>query len=473
MDDKISILGYYKYMSTRDNIARKYYQCGKTDYGSPLKLFNTNYRTLFGVRGSSYTGIANGFLALEKDEGKDRADFVKSGNTLQEKNKQHTVRMRNSWLYQERNGVFTKTKRGIVFGKMLEENMLTANEKKLLCFMLILPGYFYDTPNYLCRRTEKLFSYCIDAGYSEDEILKLQVDFLVKGIRNGWDKKQLMQLDYFYIANFIIPYSTDINFLQQFRKANEVEKQSLKDYVSKTNEFHILGKKYESGGNFTTNTLLETTWLMHLCKTIKKAEIESFEKYTHLLISTFNVFYPVSEQNIQAFIALYHSVFEVIYRDVFDIKENALPVKTKRTLTKKEVEEIGIIDPTDNEGQEQLKEVSETLKKFARQESDYHCIMEIQERCRYFTSKETSHNYVEVHHFIPRAVANRFDNSIEVLSNYVPLCPHCHRKIHLATDREREYMINYIYSQRKSALEEKGIIVQDVEDIYKFYGITD
>ena len=469
----MTILEYYKYMSSRPEIAKKYHQCGEYDYGSPLKLFNTNYRTLFGVRGTNYTGIANGFLALEEDEGKDRSDFAKSGNTYQEKNKQHTVRMRNSWLYQERNGVFTKTKRGIVFGKMLENKTLSINEKKLICFMLILPGYFYDIPNYLCRRTEKLMSYCEDAGYTKEEILKLQKEFLVKGICEGWNKSQLMSLDYFYVANFIIPYSADINFLQQFYKASDIEKQELKSYVARTHDFHILGKKYESGGNFTSGTLLETTWLMYLCEIIKKDEIENFEEYTHILVTSFNIFYSVREEIINAFINLYHSIFEVIYRDVFDIKENTMPIKTHRSLTKKEVEEIGIIDPTDNEGQEQLKQVSDTLKRIARQESNYHCIMEDYSDCRYFTSKETKHNYLEVHHLIPRAVANKFDTSIEVLSNYVPLCPNCHRKIHLAVDREREDMIRYIYKKRKVGLAEKGIEVDKIEELFSFYGITD
>ncbi len=150
-----------------------------------------------------------------------------------------------------------------------------------------------------------------------------------------------------------------------------------------------------------------------------------------------------------------------------------MPTRTKRTLTKKDIDKIGVIDPIDTEGKEKLKEVSDTLKRIARQESQYHCIMEEYSGCRYFTSKETKQNYLEVHHLIPHAVANRFTNSIEVLANYVPLCPTCHRRIHLAVDREREDMIRVIYNKRKKNLEDKGIVIERIDELFNFYGITD
>ena len=470
-----TLLEYYQYISKTDVIAGKYYRCGENDFGSPLKIFNTNYRTLFGKRGSTYNGFAKGFICLETEEGKDRSDFLRSERTGQEVNKQHTVRMRNSWLFQEKKGVFYKKKRGIVFEQMLNDNELTLAEQKLLCFLLILPGYFYDIPNYLSRRTEELFTYCTDAGYSTQELFRLQTDFLILGIRKEAPKEELMQQDYFYIANFMEPYSSDINFLRQFHNASQQEKDELKKYVVSCTDKtrNLLAKKYKCGGNFTTGTLLETTWVLFLCKTLQENEITDYDMFISTLLHSYHIFYDIDESRIRNFLNTYHSVFEVIYRDLYDIKENTLPVHTQRNLTQKDIEKIGIIDPTDNEGCETLREVSNTLKRIARQESDYHCIMEDYSDCRYFTSKETRHNYLEVHHLIPRAVANRFPNSIEVLSNYVPLCPTCHRKIHLAVDREREDMIRYIYNKRKEGLSEKGITIDRIDELFKFYGITD
>lgn len=92
------------------------------------------------------------------------------------------------------------------------------------------------------------------------------------------------------------------------------------------------------------------------------------------------------------------------------------------------------------------------------------------ELCTYFTSKETHKNYLEIHHFIPKEFANDFDKSIEILENYVVLCPKCHRKIHLAEDKERKHMINKLFNERVDLLSAKGIKIEK-EQIYRYYNI--
>ena len=72
-------------------------------------------------------------------------------------------------------------------------------------------------------------------------------------------------------------------------------------------------------------------------------------------------------------------------------------------------------------------------------------------------------NYVEVHHLIPRAVGNDFENSIEVVENYVALCPHCHRLIHLGEDVERRPALHNLYIKRKDLLHEKGLDISEKE----------
>ncbi len=79
---------------------------------------------------------------------------------------------------------------------------------------------------------------------------------------------------------------------------------------------------------------------------------------------------------------------------------------------------------------------------------------------------------VKLHHLIPREFRNDFPNSIEVLANYVTLCPRCHRQIHLAIDRERKYLINSLLSKRQERLKVVGLDV-DLDKIYEYYKIDD
>jgi len=111
-------------------------------------------------------------------------------------------------------------------------------------------------------------------------------------------------------------------------------------------------------------------------------------------------------------------------------------------------------------------------KKIAREKSEYRCELEHYKGCRYFTSKTTKMNYIEVHHFIPREFRNFFEYSIDVLANYITLCPHCHRMIHLATDRERIDLIIYIYNKRIDRLKACGLDIE-LNDLLEYYNIEE
>lgn len=100
------------------------------------------------------------------------------------------------------------------------------------------------------------------------------------------------------------------------------------------------------------------------------------------------------------------------------------------------------------------------------------CVLDECEICKYFTAKENGKNYLEIHHFIPREFANDFDYPIEVLENYVALCPNCHRKIHLAVDSERKHMINIIFNLRQELLAKKGLVIT-LQDLYNYYKIDE
>ena len=83
--------------------------------------------------------------------------------------------------------------------------------------------------------------------------------------------------------------------------------------------------------------------------------------------------------------------------------------------------------------------------------------------CKYFTSKDSSKNYLEIHHLIPREFSNEYDKSIEVLGNYIALCPHCHRLLHFAVDRERSSALTYLFNKHKDELRKLELLYKDDE----------
>lgn len=94
-------------------------------------------------------------------------------------------------------------------------------------------------------------------------------------------------------------------------------------------------------------------------------------------------------------------------------------------------------------------------------------------KCEYDSTHKTfklpnGKQYVEAHHLIPMSAQNYFENSVDFADNMVSLCANCHRKIHLATEKERRKMIKQFYEARKEKYSEHGIKVS-LTEIMKFY----
>lgn len=66
---------------------------------------------------------------------------------------------------------------------------------------------------------------------------------------------------------------------------------------------------------------------------------------------------------------------------------------------------------------------------------------------------------MEAHHLIPMSRQGGFSYSLDVPANIIPLCPNCHRKIHHATEDERNKMIKRFFSKRAQQLNQAGIII--------------
>lgn len=460
------LLDYYKNMWENEEVAKKYWQCGAQDFGSILWFMNVNFRTLS-------PAFDNAYNRLKQEEGHTAAEFTTVDTNGQSAVKQHTVRMRQMWLfYIDENGCYRCSKRGKVFEQIMTDDRLSETEKDLFCYLFMLAAEFNTTQKYLFQRTNECFSYYQKAGYSTNEILCMQKDFLNYTVNSKTRVADLAEKDYFYIVNLYRPYR-NTDFLQQFIKSSAEDKNELKSYVQTNISEHasrcILSKKFETSGNFNKPMLVICVWILYLTKKILLLGSVSYNEFINAILNVYAEFYEIDYSLVQSIISEHRDVFETIYNILYDVSS----ISGSSLLTPAEINNV--VDPTDLQGQAKQQQVSETLKQMAKEKSNYHCILEDSEDCvgHYFTSKKENQNYVEVHHFIPREFASEFDRTIENIDNYVTLCPCCHRKIHHATDRERRHMILEIYKQRKDLLEKRGIHIPSTKKLLEFYKFDD
>lgn len=458
------LLEYYQNMWNNTDVAKKYWQCGANDYGNILWFMNTNFRTIA-------PAFYNAYVELKDEVGHRPSEFAVVASHGQTKVKQLTVRMRQTWLYfLDGDGKYKCSRRGQMFEKAMENNMLSPQEKDLVCFLFLLAAEFNNTAKYLFRRTNECFQYYQEAGFTVGEILALQRSFIINSQREGNRLVDLANEDYFYIANLYRPYR-QTNFLSEFKCASDRDKDELKSYV-RSNMLRrasncILSKKYELSGNFNKPMIVECAWILYITKKVLSLGVISYEEFVHSAIRFYGELFVIEQKKVLAFIKENNEVFESIYNTLYDVAITG----EQSELSNEEIEGKVVVDPTDIQGQARQNQVSEVLKQMAKERSNYHCILEDSEDCsgHYFTSKKENQNYVEVHHFIPREFASEFDHTIEILDNYVTLCPCCHRKIHHATDRERRHMILEIYNQRKGLLEKRGIQIPSTKKLLEFY----
>lgn len=456
------LLDYYKNMWDNADIAKKYWQCGAQDFGNILWFMNVNFRTLS-------PAFENAYNRLKQEEGHTAAEFATVDSHGQSAVKQHTVRMRQMWLfYIDENGCYRCSKRGKVFEQIMGDAKLSTEEKDLFCYLFMLASEFNTTAKYLFQRTNECFTFYQDAGYSINDILAMQRDFIEYSQKEGIRIADLADRDYFYIINLYRPYR-QTDFLKQFIQSTEEDKNELKQYVQSNIREHrsccILSKKYETSGNFNKPMIINCTWILYITKRLQLLGAISYNEFIAAILNFYGELFDIDTPKLSDILSEHRNIFETIYNILYDVAIKGEP----NLLTEEEINKV--VDPTDLAGQAHQNQVSDILKQMAKEKSNYRCALESIEGCsrHYFTSKRENQNYVEVHHFIPREFASEFEHTIEILDNYVTLCPCCHRKIHHAVDRERQHMILAIYNQRKDILEQDGIHVENESKLLGFY----
>jgi 5-methylcytosine-specific restriction protein A len=468
----------YDSMSNNKLIYKKYTRIGKDNLGNKFSFIGTNSRGILPVdNDGSFGGFYQAFKIIKDVESIPRAEWQRTNKAGQEFEKQHTVRMRESVFFRERDTAFQMTSRGSVFEKMIDNSELNAEEKRFLCYLLILPGYFSKTPNYILKRTEEVFEALNSQGISDDEILDSILEIVKASNKHGFKKNDIFKYDYTYFDSFTFDFD-NLNFLKHFIESNEQTKNEFKTYIFEQQKINnkkqsILKKKYESGGNYTVTSLIDNAWILYVTKKIidSAESVDGFETFIHQTIGFYEELFSINKARVNKFIFdtdKNKSVFKVIYSEIFDVPISKFEVE--KDLTSEELKKIVVLDSTEEFGRIRSEQVVYSLKKIAKSESMYTCECEDLEGCKYFTSKDNEENFLEIHHLIPREFANDFGTTIEVLSNYVALCPNCHRKIHYAVDREREHMLRSLLNKRKEALAKDGLKIE-IKDLFEYYGI--
>jgi len=462
----MGIKQYYNSSCTVDNWYEKYVSVAAKNSGSMFKFFNTNFRGL--------ASINNAVVQFSSCEGIKRSEWEHVAKTGQEKWKHYVVRMLQARLFSKNVDHYYKSQKGKSYQKMLDGDF-SDTEKWLLTLLFILDGYFNDTPNYFPVTSKAVCSNFLAAGYTEEDISAIIKDFILHFNSNQkLDVSDVFRFEYTYLDSFY----DEPDFLSILRNSTNIQKQELYDYVTekyKNKEYKtkknacLISYKFKPGGVYTKETLLNNATILYLTDAINNNIHASFKDFIIAILKRYNEINHIDSGKVFSFILSEKDIFKVIFYNVCGVELEDNPDIVAEIDSSTDVADTSI-DPTDMKSLGNLRRISTALKKRAKEESHYKCALETLEHCRYFTSKETGENYLEIHHLIPREFGNDFDNTIEILPNYVPLCPHCHRMIHLAVDKERNTIISYLFNQRENALEAKGLEI-DWEKLKKYYGI--
>lgn len=429
-----------------------------------------------GTNGRYLTSYDSKFEGLKEVEGMPRSEWSRYENG-QDNHKQYTVPMIETKLFYKENDKYYRTAKGIVYEKYLDAKF-NLDEKWLINYLLLMDSTINNRENYLINRSIDINNILIK-NTSESFVIKACEDLFCD--RNSFTaSKELAKYDYLYLNSFYL----EPEFLKLFFESSEKDREELKEYVynnwQKRNYACCISQKFV-GTNYSKPELIDDLKIFMFSLEMSKIKYTEFEDTIRNIIHIYSSEYDINEDAVVDFVMENKNIFEPILINVFKVEEAEdseneeedliyEPTTINIDLTKTGDKPETRIDDTTIEGKRKLKSIFAMRKRIAREKSHYTCELEGYKGCRYFTSKTTNHNYVEVHHFVPREFRNNFENSVDVLANYITLCPHCHRLIHLATDRERIDVIRYIYNQRIDRLKKCGIEVE-FKDLLCFYNV--
>ena len=75
-------------------------------------------------------------------------------------------------------------------------------------------------------------------------------------------------------------------------------------------------------------------------------------------------------------------------------------------------------------------------------------------------------NFVEGHHIIPMGYQRSFNLNLDIVDNVIPLCPNCHRMIHLAKDEVKRQYLDIIFNKKDKLLSFDNMTKEDLYELY-------
>ena len=466
----MTLLEIYKEKNENNEWFTTHSSLAKDAMGRMFEYTNTNYRTQ-----KAFTDQFEKFLEIEN---KERDQWSRQEHHQQEVDKHRVVNMMQSKLFKKDvNGLYSRTTKGVLYSEFIELD-LPEDDRKLLNYLFLLNGYYTNRKNYIIYRVkEDLLGYLLSTdGVTEDLLIDsaktlLETDSLSTALRSH----------FFFLHSFY----DDSDFLISYLRATDEEREELAEYIESNldaeNFVCTISKKYQPSGNFNHNMLTDEARVFLLTLLFIQTKEINISNIYDVFADNFNEHIAeIEKENVLKYLHDNKNVFDSIFVDVLELEEIEIAESDVAGVVDQpvELEERDIaeeyIDETSYEGKQRIKAVYNLRKRQARVQSGYTCALEVINNCKpvYFTAKVTGKNYLELHHLIPREFRNDFSYSIEVLANYVTLCPRCHRQIHLAVDRERKHLINALYEDRKDRLGVVGLGIER-KNIYAYYKIDE
>lgn len=459
----MNIYEYYVEKNKDSKWRTLYQSTAAENFGKTFLYINTNYRSLY-----AFVDTFEKFLAYNNV---DRSQWPLHAQHGQEKAKQWVVNMTQSKLFRKTGNMYSLTAKGIAFKDMIDQEF-SEDAQWLLIHLFMSNSYFGLVPNYITKTCNKVLSALIEAGYTYEEI--------IEKIKHVLSRKSISITELFATEIFwMLTFYREKDFLYIFKNSNTAEKDTLYNYCINNYQNHTysdsISYKFKPSGQYAKNTFIDDLKTIYFTTLVSKDKPQSITEFLNSNVNHYTEIYMLGKEEkekLEEFVSKHADVFQVVYKEVFgDIEEDLVndyeytPRDTKNVKEEK-------VDDTTAKNEEQIKRMSSVLKRMAKEKAGYKCELHDLNNCRYFTSKESKQNYLEIHHLVPREFSNEFEHSIEILDNYIAMCPHCHRLLHFATDRERISSLNYLFNKRHSNLESKKIVVS-IKELKLFYGIEE